>query len=79
MDLDHLKKLVDASLDEADDGPAYAELERYVTEHVTRTGDLRLVRTRAALREALEMVHVGYQPERLQVLQDFYDGKREGL
>jgi hypothetical protein len=41
--------------------------------------DLQIIRLREALREALEMVHVGYEPARLQVLHDFLDGKREGL
>ncbi len=32
MDLDHLKKLVDASLDEETDGPAFDELQAYLEE-----------------------------------------------
>lgn len=41
--------------------------------------ELQNIRLRAALREAIQMVREGYMPERLQILQDFLDGKREGL
>jgi len=46
---------------------------------VIRQQALLLVRHRDALREALEMVRVGHTDERLQILQDFLEGKRDGL
>jgi hypothetical protein len=41
--------------------------------------DLQVIRLREALREALEMVRVGCDAERFDVLWAFLNGEREGL